>query len=101
MKHPSLLRMLLMSMITFCICMQVSFAQKTTVRGTVVSDDNPNGIQGVTVSVAGTTNATSTDRNGHYQLANVNPQSSLIFSYVGYKEKTEPITGRGEVNISM
>jgi TonB-linked SusC/RagA family outer membrane protein len=80
---------------------QVTFAQNIAVQGKVTSADNPGGIQGVTVSVVGTTNATATDKNGHYQLSNVNPQSSLVFSFVGYKEQTEAINGRRQVNITM
>ena len=76
-------------------------AQNLSVQGTVTSDDNPGGILGVTVAVSGTANATSTDKSGHYVLRNVKPTDSLVFSFVGFKDQTEAIKGRRQVNIKL
>ncbi len=100
MKNSFLPRLLLLSLILLCN-RELTFAQNISIQGKVVSEDIPGGIQGVTVSEVGTSNATSTDKNGHYQLANVKPQSSLVFSFVGYKEQTESINGRRQININM
>ncbi|WP_278022836.1 carboxypeptidase-like regulatory domain-containing protein [Flavobacterium ginsengisoli] len=40
---------------------------------------------GVGVAVQGTKNATTTDFDGGFILNNVDPKSTLIFSYIGYK----------------
>lgn len=100
MKHLILLRFLLISMIILFIS-ESTCAQNITVQGKVVSEDNPGGIQGVTVTEAGTTNATATDKSGHYQLTNVSPQSSLTFSFVGYKDQTEAVNSRQQINTSL
>ncbi|RNI33514.1 SusC/RagA family TonB-linked outer membrane protein [Hanamia caeni] len=76
-------------------------AQNLSVQGTVTSDDNPGGILGVTVAVSGTANATSTDKSGHYVLRNLKPTDSLVFSFVGFKDQTEAIKGRRQVNIKL
>ena len=76
-------------------------AQNVSVQGNVTSDDNPGGILGVTVAVSGTTNATSTDKNGHYVLNNLRPTDSLLFSFVGFKDQTEAIKGRRQVNVKL
>lgn len=99
MTLPFQKKLLLLSIMILCI-VQLTFAQNINVQGKVSGDDNQ-GILGVTVNVAGTSNSTSTDKNGHFRLSNVNPQSSLIFSFVGYKEHTEPVNGRSDVNITM
>jgi len=90
----------LMSIMVLCVT-QLTFAQNINVQGKVSGDDNSEGLQGVTVNVVGTSNSTSTDKNGRYRLSNVNPQGSLIFSFVGYKEHTEPVNSRSDVNITM
>ena len=76
-------------------------AQNLSVQGTVTSDDNPGGILGVTVAVSGTTNATSTNKNGHYVLNNLKQTDSLVFSFVGFKDQTEAINGRRQVNVKL
>ncbi|CAN5382550.1 TonB-dependent receptor [soil metagenome] len=91
---------LLLGVLLFC-SHGSSFAQGTNVQGRVVSEENPDGIPGVTVSVEGTTNATSTDKNGQYQLSDVSLQSSLVFTFVGLKEVTEAINGRSQINVTM
>lgn len=57
------------------------FAQ--TVKGKVTSGGL--GLPGVGVAVQGTKNATTTDFDGGFILNNVDPKSTLIFSYIGYK----------------
>lgn len=93
-------KMLLMCMVLLCSSGFI-FGQNISVEGKVTSEDSPNGILGVTVTAAGTTKATSTDQNGHYQLSGVNPKGSLVFSFVGYKDQTEAINGRRQINVSL
>ncbi len=100
MKNSFAPKSLLLSLIILC-SHELTFAQNISVQGKVVSADNPSGIQGVTVSEGGTTNATATDKSGHYQLSNVNPQHSLTFSFVGYKEQTEAVNSRRQIDITM
>lgn len=78
-----------------------AYSQNINVRGKVISEDNPAGISGVSVSVVGTTNGTITTANGHYSLSNVKPQDSLSFSFVGYTEQTEAVNGRNQINVTL
>lgn len=93
-------KLLLMAIGLFCSTGAI-FAQNISVQGKVTSDDNPGGILGVTVSAAGTTKATSTDNKGHYVLADLKPNDSLVFSFVGFKGETEAIKGRREINVRL
>ncbi|MDG2432382.1 carboxypeptidase-like regulatory domain-containing protein [Flavobacterium sp.] len=57
------------------------FAQ--TIKGVVTA--NGTTLPGVSVFVEGSKNGTSTDANGAFELNNVALKSTLVFSYVGYK----------------
>ncbi|MFM9944891.1 MAG: SusC/RagA family TonB-linked outer membrane protein [Bacteroidia bacterium] len=67
-------------------------AQNRTITGKVTSADDKESLVGVTVSVKGTTIATSTDVNGGYSISVPASSSILTFSYVGMK-KTEVAIG--------
>jgi TonB-dependent starch-binding outer membrane protein SusC len=70
---------------------------KTTVSGTIKSSDGEPLI-GVTVLEEGTKNATVTDLDGKFTL-NVDPGSTLSFSYVGFQ--TKKVSARSNLNITM
>src|SRR5690606_39162653 len=53
------------------------------VTGTVVDQDGETLI-GVNVQVKGTNKGTSTDFEGHFELADVEENAVLVFSYIGY-----------------
>ncbi|HVB02188.1 MAG TPA: TonB-dependent receptor [Chitinophagaceae bacterium] len=55
---------------------------------------------GVTVSVKGTTQATSTDANGNYMIP-VSDTDILVFSFIGYREVEAPVKGQTVINITL
>jgi len=73
------------------------FAQ--TVKGKVTSGGL--GLPGVGVIVEGTKNATTTDFDGGFILNNVDPKSTLIFSYIGYKNVSMPADTKSVMKINM
>src|SRR5688572_23626022 len=76
-----------------------SLAQNRTVTGTV-TDQNGIGLPGVTVTVKGTSNATSTDANGAFSI-NAPENGTLVFTSVGYGMSEVSINGRTNVNASL
>lgn len=71
---------------------------KRTIKGQVVdSDGEP--LIGVTVHVAGTDKSTATDIDGNYVLTDVDPNSTLVFSYVGKKPVERKATSSNSVLI--
>ena len=72
----------------------VSAQQTLSVSGVVTDASDGSPLVGVTVLVKGTTNGTSTDANGKYNL-NATPNSTLVFSYIGM-EKQE-ITAKNKI----
>ncbi len=81
-----LLSMCLGVMLLFAITPPLAFAQsaKLEVKGVVV-DALGAPVVGATVVEQGTTNGTTTDINGNYQISVKSNSSLLEFNYVGYK----------------
>lgn len=71
---------------------------QTTVKGKV-TDSSGQGLPGVTVKADATT-STATDALGNYSI-NVSAGGSLTFSFIGYTSKTESVTNRTTINISL
>ncbi|MGS2761513.1 SusC/RagA family TonB-linked outer membrane protein [Sinomicrobium sp. M5D2P9] len=78
------------------------FAQEEpiTVTGQVISGDDQQPLPGVTVKVKGVTKGTTTDFDGNYELR-IEPEQSLVFSYVGFKAVEIPVNGRTIVNVIL
>lgn len=74
--------------------------QQRNITGKVTdsADDNP--IQGVSVRVAGSTNGTTSDAEGVYELQ-VKDVDSLIFSYIGYEQQTVAVGKHKLLNIKL
>jgi outer membrane cobalamin receptor len=70
----------------------LSAQQTFTVKGTVSDEKDNSKMVGVNVSVRGTTNGVSTDSVGHYELKIPLGSATLLFSYIGYQERTEIVT---------
>ncbi len=74
--------------------------QQNIVRGTV-KDQEGNPIPGVTIVLKGTTLGTTTDINGNYIINVVDPQSVLVFSFIGYINQEITVGNRSQINISL
>ena len=76
-----------------------ALAQKITVHGTVV-DELGDALIGATIMEKGTTNGTAADFDGNFEI-NVNPNATLVVSYVGYDPMDVPVNGRTEIHVVM
>ena len=96
--HLALMRkaaMLLMAIIGFTTA---SLAQSVTGQ---VTDTKGEPLPGVTVSVRGTKNATSTNDKGIYTLNNVGADAVLVFSGAGITKLQEAVSGKTTLNTSV
>ena len=66
-----------------------------------VRDSTGAPLSGVTVRVKVTAQATATDENGHYWLDDVNPQTILVFSMIGYKEVEIQVGNHIQINVVL
>jgi TonB-linked SusC/RagA family outer membrane protein len=79
----------------------MAFGQKITVKGTVTDGDNKEPLLGVTVrDMNNKSNGTVTDIDGNYSLS-VSPNTTLLFTYMGFKDVKEPVRGRKSINLVM
>ncbi|MDR3184406.1 MAG: SusC/RagA family TonB-linked outer membrane protein, partial [Prevotellaceae bacterium] len=75
------------------------WAQTVAVSGTVV-DDNNEPLLGATVAVKGTATGVMTDINGNYSI-NVPSDATLVFSFIGFTDREEPVNGRTRINVTL
>lgn len=87
--------------LTLVLCLSFpALAQKITVKGTVI-DELGEPMIGASVIVKGTGIGTSTDIDGNYQLEGVASDAIIVFSYIGYTPKEEPVNGRTKIDVTM
>jgi len=76
-----------------------AFAQGKVITGKVTSASGP--IPGVSVFVKGSpANGTQSDASGAFKLTVADDAKTLVFSFIGYKNKEVPITGQ-TVNVNL
>lgn len=76
-----------------------ALAQKITVHGNVV-DELGDALIGATIMEKGTNNGTAADLDGNFEL-NVNPNATLVVSYVGYDPMDVPVNGNTDIHVVM
>ena len=102
-KIPGLQRLLrTMKLTIFLILISVIsvFAQQRTISGKV-TDSEDNSLPGVTITINGTTNGTTTNTNGEYTLPNVPNNATLVYSFVGMETQEIEVQGRSVINVVM
>lgn len=84
----------------FLLMVTTVMGQNITVSGTVTDTSNQP-IIGAAVQVEGTTNGVITDLDGNYTLANVSPEATLVFSYVGMTTQKIAVAGKTTINVVL
>lgn len=74
-------------------------ANAQNVSGVVRSEEGNQLLNGVSVQVKGTLNGTATDALGKYRLSDVKPADSLVFSFIGYKDKTVKVGSSSNLDV--
>ncbi|MGJ1206253.1 SusC/RagA family TonB-linked outer membrane protein [Sphingobacterium lactis] len=72
-----------------------------TVRGSVKDVASGQPIAGVTVTVKGTTQATTTDEQGNFELQNVPGSATLVFTSVGLQAKEVAVSNQTSIQVDM
>ena len=88
---------LLFAVLTIC-CTATAVAQ-ATLKGMVVDAGTNEPLIGATVAVKGSTLGAITDVNGGFTLKVPNSGVTIVFTYIGYKEKQMDITGQGTIDL--
>ena len=98
-KTPFILRGVMGGL--FLLIAQITFAQKVSVVGKVISADDQLPIIGASILERGTSNGTLTDTEGGFKLDATSANAVLVFSYVGMENVEMPLNGQTTLNISM
>ena len=77
-----------------------AMSQTLNVEGVVKDAENGDMLPGVSIILKGSNTGTQTDFDGFYSLKNIDKGATLIFRYLGYKQK-EVIVASEVVNVSM
>jgi hypothetical protein len=77
-----------------------SWAQEIRVTGKVTDFNDGSTLPGVTILVKGTTQGTITDANGNYSIS-VNPNGTLVFSFLGMTTEEFSVDGRTVINVQL
>lgn len=95
-------KQLLLCMVVFLISLffsEATYAQ-TSVSGKI-SSANGDGIPGVSVLVKGSNQGTNSDASGNFRLSNVNSNSVLVFSAIGYVTEERTVGNQTTLNITL
>ena len=83
----------------FFLALQVN-AQDLQIKGKVVSAIDNSALPGVSIVIKGTTRGTVTDVNGEYNIS-APSDATLVFSFIGMKNKDVPVNGQSTINVSL
>lgn len=72
-----------------------------TVTGEVLDAEEGTTLPGVNIVVQGTQTGTTTRSDGSFTLEAPSDDATLVFSFVGYQQKEEPIDGRSEITVQL
>ena len=86
--------------VILAVTTSVLHAQTVTVSGTVTDNEGGEALPGVTVLEKGTTNGTPTDVDGKYTI-NVEANSTILFSFVGFTTQEVQINGRSQLDVVL
>ena len=91
-------RFLTIGFLCFGLSFNQAFAQNT-ISGTV-TDENGEGLPGVSIIVKGTTSGVITDFNGQYNIS-AESDATLVFSYIGYAPTEQTVGARSVIDLQM
>ncbi|HLU94755.1 MAG TPA: SusC/RagA family TonB-linked outer membrane protein [Membranihabitans sp.] len=75
-------------------------AQDHTVEG-LITDHTGEPLIGVNVQVQSTSQGTSSDLDGHFILSNIDENSTIVVSYIGYETQEVAVDGRSKVDVVL
>ncbi len=94
------LRGVLWGIVFLCLPFMV-LAQEISVKGSVKDATNGELLTGVTILVEGTTNGTTSNIDGTFQIKVPSKNSVLVCSYLGYNSQKFNIQGRSEIKVQL
>lgn len=94
------MRNLYILLFSIVFCGQI-LGQEITVKGRIISPEDPNGIPGVTIMLKAAHTGTVTDLNGYYSLKVPSPDAVLLFSSIGFVTEEIKVGNRTVINLTL
>ncbi|WP_416864187.1 MAG: SusC/RagA family TonB-linked outer membrane protein [Imperialibacter sp.] len=101
MKHTLRLASVVLFIVMSMGSQATAVAQASVVKGKVTSQDDGEGLPGVSIQVEGTSRGTVTDFEGAYSVELQSGDSKLIYSFIGYKTVTVDVGSRSIIDLVM
>lgn len=76
-------------------------AQTRTVTGKVTSSEDPEGLPGVSVIIKGTTQGTTTDLDGEYEIEIADGSTTLVFSFIGFVSQEVAVDNQSQIDVNL
>jgi len=92
---------IILTLIFLNIAVAHAFAQKRTITGTVLDEQDNQPLTGATIIETGTTNGAMADADGNFALSVSGNTKSLTVKYIGYISKEMPLTNSNNYKISL
>jgi TonB-dependent starch-binding outer membrane protein SusC len=90
---------------TLCVFLIIAFgavnAYAQTIASGKVTDNSGAGVAGITVTVKGTTNATSTNTEGNFSINIPAGAKTLVFSGIGFTTQEVPVGGQASYDVTL
>ncbi|WP_262249304.1 SusC/RagA family TonB-linked outer membrane protein [Parapedobacter soli] len=99
-KHVMHIVLLLCIMILGGYGYSMAYLQETIVKGTV-TDSQGGPIAGVSVSLKGSNNVTTTNEAGTYSIRLPDGNGTLVYTYIGYIAQEVAVANRGTIDIRL
>ncbi len=96
-KHLTAKMILLLSVLVFSL---TGYAQSGEITGVVSDALDGTTLPGATVVIKGTVQGTVTDIDGNFSIT-VEPNTTLVFSFVGYETQEMPVQPGSTVNVAL
>ncbi|RYG42020.1 MAG: SusC/RagA family TonB-linked outer membrane protein, partial [Chitinophagaceae bacterium] len=83
------------------LLMPLAALAQGTLSGTILEKATNLPLPGVNVVVQGTTNGTTSDMDGKFQLRGLQNGNVLVFTYIGFAEQKVTYTGQANISVTM
>ena len=91
---------LLLSIVSLCVFAFQIMAQDRTITGKVTSSEDGSGLPGVSITVKGTSQGTTTATDGSYKIG-VGSNATLVFSFVGFTNREAKVGSQSVINLEL
>jgi len=87
-------------MLTFMLFLPIAIWAQTPITGKILNEQGE-GVPFATVLEEGTTNGTTTDKNGNFEFNVDKLPTSIVASYIGFKTKKQDVTSATNISITL